>query len=165
MVLDWVTVILLIGIGLILIVVELIFVPGVTIVGILGFILVAVGIWIGYAALGTTIQGTTVPGFDTQRLHTSVELEAGQTFVLGGLILLLWMYLLSVALLLGGIGVASAMGAYMAQKADTVAVLRCLGATSREVLAVYLAQAAVMGLKLNRAGGKADRPSGAAWPE
>lgn len=54
MVLDWVTVILLIGIGLILIVVELIFVPGVTIVGILGFILVAVGIWIGYAALGTT---------------------------------------------------------------------------------------------------------------
>ncbi|MBD1399005.1 hypothetical protein H9Q13_17685 [Pontibacter sp. JH31] len=54
MVLDWVTVILLIGIGLVLIVVELIFVPGVTIVGILGFILVAVGIWIGYAALGTT---------------------------------------------------------------------------------------------------------------
>jgi membrane-bound ClpP family serine protease len=54
MVLDWVTIILLIGIGLVLIVVELIFVPGVTIVGILGFILVAVGVWIGYAALGTT---------------------------------------------------------------------------------------------------------------
>ncbi|WP_018476504.1 NfeD family protein [Pontibacter roseus] len=53
MLLDWVTVILLIGIGLVLIIVELIFVPGVTIVGILGFILVAVGIWIGYAALGT----------------------------------------------------------------------------------------------------------------
>ncbi|MBW3628757.1 MAG: FtsX-like permease family protein [Gemmatimonadetes bacterium] len=50
------------------------------------------------------------------------------------------------ALLLGGIGVASAMGAYMAQKVDTVAVLRCLGATSRQVLAIYLAQAAVMGL-------------------
>jgi membrane-bound ClpP family serine protease len=53
MALDWVTVILLIGIGLVLIIVELIFVPGVTIVGILGFILVAVGIWISYAALGT----------------------------------------------------------------------------------------------------------------
>lgn len=51
--LDWITVILLIGIGLILIIVELIFVPGTTIVGILGFILVAVGVWIGYAALGT----------------------------------------------------------------------------------------------------------------
>lgn len=55
MLLDWVTVILLIGIGLVLIVVELIFVPGVTIVGILGFILVAVGIWISYAALGSDV--------------------------------------------------------------------------------------------------------------
>lgn len=55
MLLDWVTVILLIGIGLLLIVVELIFVPGTTIVGILGFVLTAIGIWIGYAALGSTI--------------------------------------------------------------------------------------------------------------
>jgi len=55
MALDWITVILLIGIGLLLIVVELIFVPGTTIVGILGFILTAIGIWMGYAALGTTI--------------------------------------------------------------------------------------------------------------
>jgi membrane-bound ClpP family serine protease len=53
MLLDWVTVILLIAIGLVLIVVELIFVPGTTIIGILGFVLVAIGIWIGYAALGT----------------------------------------------------------------------------------------------------------------
>ena len=53
MVLDWVTVILLIGIGLILIIVELIFVPGTTIIGVLGFALAAIGIWIGYAALGT----------------------------------------------------------------------------------------------------------------
>ncbi|MDB4949796.1 MAG: putative rane protein [Gemmatimonadetes bacterium] len=50
------------------------------------------------------------------------------------------------ALLLGGIGVASAMGAYMAQKRETVATLRCLGATSAQVLAVYLAQAGAMGL-------------------
>ncbi len=53
MLLDWITVILLIGIGLLLIIVELIFVPGTTIVGILGFVLTAIGIWIGYAALGT----------------------------------------------------------------------------------------------------------------
>jgi membrane-bound ClpP family serine protease len=53
MLLDWTTVILLIGIGLVLIIVELIFVPGTTIIGILGFVLVVVGIWIGYAALGT----------------------------------------------------------------------------------------------------------------
>lgn len=49
------------------------------------------------------------------------------------------------ALLLGGIGVASAMGAYMAQKRDTVATLRCLGATAPQVITVYLVQAVVMG--------------------
>jgi pilus assembly protein CpaC len=37
-------------------------------------------------AFGTSIQGTVVPGRTTQRVHTSVELEDGQTFVIGGLI-------------------------------------------------------------------------------
>ena len=55
MLLDWVTVVLLIGIGLLLVIVELVFVPGTTIVGILGFILAAIGIWIGYTALGSTV--------------------------------------------------------------------------------------------------------------
>jgi putative ABC transport system permease protein len=50
------------------------------------------------------------------------------------------------ALLLGGIGVASAMGAYMRRKADTVAVLRCLGATAPQVFTIYLLQAAALGL-------------------
>lgn len=50
------------------------------------------------------------------------------------------------ALLLGGIGVASAMAAHMAQKTEPVAVLRCLGATARQVFAVYLTQAALMGM-------------------
>ncbi|TPE42707.1 NfeD family protein [Pontibacter mangrovi] len=53
MLLDWITVLALIGIGLLLIIVELIFVPGTTVVGVAGFILTAIGIWIGYAALGT----------------------------------------------------------------------------------------------------------------
>jgi len=51
-----------------------------------------------------------------------------------------------VALLLGGIGVASGVHAFVARKIDTVAVLRCLGATSRQVLIIYVLQAAVMGL-------------------
>jgi pilus assembly protein CpaC len=38
------------------------------------------------AAFGTTISGTVVPGRSTQRIHTTVELESGQTYVLGGLI-------------------------------------------------------------------------------
>jgi pilus assembly protein CpaC len=37
-------------------------------------------------ASGTIIGGTTVPGRTTQRVRTTVELEAGQTFVIGGLI-------------------------------------------------------------------------------
>ncbi|MCA2985307.1 FtsX-like permease family protein [Gemmatimonas sp.] len=51
-----------------------------------------------------------------------------------------------IALLLGGIGVASGVNAFVSAKIDTVAVLRCLGATSRQVLALYVVQAAAMGL-------------------
>lgn len=50
-----------------------------------------------------------------------------------------------VALLLGGLGVASAVNVFIKRKLDTIAVLRCLGATSGEVFAVYLLQALVMG--------------------
>ena len=51
-----------------------------------------------------------------------------------------------VALLLGGIGVASGVRAFVARKIDTVAVLRCLGASSGQGLAIYVTQAAAMGL-------------------
>lgn len=51
-----------------------------------------------------------------------------------------------VALLLGGLGVASGVHAFVARKIDTVAILRCLGATSGQVLSVYVLQAAVMGV-------------------
>jgi len=50
-----------------------------------------------------------------------------------------------VALLLGGIGVASGVHAFVMRKIDPVAILRCLGATSSQVLAIYTVQAAVMG--------------------
>ncbi|HEY9478878.1 MAG TPA: FtsX-like permease family protein [Gemmatimonadaceae bacterium] len=51
-----------------------------------------------------------------------------------------------VALLLGGIGVASAIRAYVAEKTDAIAMLRCVGASSSQVLAIYLLQAAALGL-------------------
>ena len=51
-----------------------------------------------------------------------------------------------VALLLGGLGVASAMHAFVKRKMETIAVLRCLGASARRVMAVYLVQAAGLGL-------------------
>jgi putative ABC transport system permease protein len=50
-----------------------------------------------------------------------------------------------VALLLGGIGVASGVHAFVMRKIDTVAILRCLGATSGQVLLIYVLQAAAMG--------------------
>ena len=51
-----------------------------------------------------------------------------------------------IAVLLGGLGVASAVHVFIKRKIETVAVLRCLGATGRTVLAVYLVQAAALGL-------------------
>lgn len=51
-----------------------------------------------------------------------------------------------VALLLGGLGVASAVHVFVKRKMETIAVLRCLGASARRVMAVYLAQAAGLGL-------------------
>jgi putative ABC transport system permease protein len=51
-----------------------------------------------------------------------------------------------IALLLGGIGVGSAVQVFIRRKRDSIAVLRCLGATSGQVFAAYLLQAAVMGL-------------------
>ena len=51
-----------------------------------------------------------------------------------------------VALLLGGLGVGSAIHVLIRQKMDTVAVLRCLGGTSRQVFTLFLVQAAGIGL-------------------
>ncbi|MBW8773495.1 MAG: hypothetical protein JF590_09445, partial [Gemmatimonadetes bacterium] len=51
-----------------------------------------------------------------------------------------------IALLLGGIGVASATHEFINRKLETVAVLRCLGATAPTVFAVYLTQALGVGL-------------------
>ena len=50
-----------------------------------------------------------------------------------------------IALLLGGIGVASGVHAFALRKIDPVAILRCLGATSSQVLVIYTLQAGVMG--------------------
>lgn len=51
-----------------------------------------------------------------------------------------------IALLLGGLGTASAVHVLIRQRLDSIAVLRCLGATSSQVIAVHLLQALAMGL-------------------
>jgi putative ABC transport system permease protein len=57
-----------------------------------------------------------------------------------------------IALLLGGIGVASAIVVFVRQRFQTVAVLRCLGATAGTVFTVYLIETAAMGLAGSIAG-------------
>ncbi|GAB5562045.1 MAG: ABC transporter permease [Synoicihabitans sp.] len=51
-----------------------------------------------------------------------------------------------VALFLGAIGVASAVHVHIRQKIPTVAVLRCLGASSRTAFGVYLVQGLALGV-------------------
>lgn len=51
-----------------------------------------------------------------------------------------------IALLLGAIGIASAIQLHVRQKLDSVGVLRCLGCTVGQTFAIYLIQGAVLGL-------------------
>ena len=51
-----------------------------------------------------------------------------------------------ISLLLGAVGVASAIQAHLRQKISTAAILRCLGSSARTTVFVYLLQAAAMGL-------------------
>lgn len=51
-----------------------------------------------------------------------------------------------VAMLLGGVGVASAVHVFVREKLTAVAVLRCLGASQRQVFAAYLLQTGALGL-------------------
>ncbi|MBM3263177.1 MAG: ABC transporter permease [candidate division Zixibacteria bacterium] len=57
-----------------------------------------------------------------------------------------------IALILGSVGVASAVNTYVRQKLATVAILRCLGADARQTFTIYLIQAVGMGLAGSLAG-------------
>jgi putative ABC transport system permease protein len=57
-----------------------------------------------------------------------------------------------IALLLGGIGVASATVVFVRQRSESIAVLRCLGSTAGAIFAIYLLEAGAMGLAGSIAG-------------
>lgn len=57
-----------------------------------------------------------------------------------------------IALLLGGIGVASAAVVFIRQRLESIAVLRCLGATAGQVFAIYLVEAGALALAGSVAG-------------
>lgn len=50
------------------------------------------------------------------------------------------------SLLVGGVGVAQTVRAWIAGRLDGIAILKCLGARPREVVALYLGQAVALGL-------------------
>lgn len=51
-----------------------------------------------------------------------------------------------VALLLGGLGIASSIHVYIQRKVDTVAVLRCVGTSTKNAILIYVIQATAMGM-------------------
>lgn len=85
-------------------------------------------------------EGNLRFGFDTVRER---EEEVGEAILYLSNFLNLIGF---IALLLGGIGVASSIFVYIRQKINTVAVLRCVGVSSDQAMLIYLIQAACMGL-------------------
>ncbi|HYM11554.1 MAG TPA: FtsX-like permease family protein, partial [Bryobacterales bacterium] len=50
-----------------------------------------------------------------------------------------------IALIVGGLGVATALYSHLQQKMDSIGILKCLGARSGQVIRIYLAQALALG--------------------
>ena len=61
---SWILIALFIGVGLVLLILELLVIPGTTVVGIVGFILMSVGIWLSFVhynnTVGFIVLGATV---------------------------------------------------------------------------------------------------------
>ena len=84
--------------------------------------------------------------FDAERtrVETVAEVEEELGEALGSLARFLGLIALA-ALLLGCVGVASAVHVFVKERTETVALLRCLGARPRTVFAIYLIEAAALG--------------------
>ena len=75
--------------------------------------------------------------------HTSTSANLGRRYGNFGKFLNLVAF---IALLLGCIGIASAINIYIKEKLRSVAVLKCLGATKKQTFLIFLLQIAVLGL-------------------
>jgi putative ABC transport system permease protein len=51
-----------------------------------------------------------------------------------------------IALIVGALGVATAMHSHLQQKMDSIAIMKCLGARSRQIIRIYVAQTLGLGL-------------------
>lgn len=59
---EWITILSLILLGLAVIVIEIIFVPGTTVVGLIGFVLLVLGVGLSFGYFGSTIGWLTTGG-------------------------------------------------------------------------------------------------------
>ncbi|MCK0145431.1 ABC transporter permease [Arenibacter sp. F26102] len=75
--------------------------------------------------------------------HTSTSANLGRRYGNFGKFLNLVAF---IALLLGCIGIASAINIYIKEKLRSVAVLKCIGATKRQTFLIYLIQIGALGL-------------------
>jgi putative ABC transport system permease protein len=69
-----------------------------------------------------------------------------------------------IALTIGAMGVASAMHGHLQQKLDSIAVMKCLGARSAQVIRIYTAQTLMLGLAGGVLGGILGIAVAAAFP-
>lgn len=97
----------------------------------------------GLAALATTLRADLKNSFVRVRSYTAMEDDMGEDFAraedylsLVGL----------VVVILGGVGVSSVTRVFVQQKLKSIAVLKCLGARSSQILAIYVTQVGALGL-------------------
>jgi putative ABC transport system permease protein len=57
-----------------------------------------------------------------------------------------------IALIVGALGVATAMHSHLQQKMDSIAIMKCLGARSEQIIRIYVAQTLALGLAGGLAG-------------
>lgn len=92
------------------------------------------------------LEKTLGPILDVQEVdidsHTSTSQRLGRRYNNFGKFLNLVAF---IALLLGCVGIASAINIYIKQKLRSVAVLKCIGATRRQTFLIYLIQIATIG--------------------
>src|SRR5207247_9065555 len=57
-----------------------------------------------------------------------------------------------IALIVGALGVATAMHSHLQQKMDSIAIMKCLGARSTQIIRIYVSQTLALGLAGGLAG-------------
>ncbi len=95
------------------------------------------------APLTTTLRADLANSFVRVRAYTATEDDMGEDFARAENYLSL---VGLVVVILGGVGVSSVTRVFVQQKLKSIAVLKCLGARSSQVLAIYVAQVLALGV-------------------